>query len=471
LISISRAVVRQVRSVFGKAFGSPRATLALPVYITQDSERLTISGRQANWVAEYTSQQAATPASLVVPLEAFSDCQGTRADLVTFTRRDASVVVEWTDRGMPHVRTYAVPDVPLEMAPTDLPAPFTEAGVELLPALAAATDTCDAASSRYALGCIQLRGARGDIVATDGRQVLRQAGFTLGFAEELLVPSSKLFASRELQGEPAAIGKSADHVVIRVGNWTYWLPIEKEQRFPRVDDIIPSVQSASTQVSFTSSDLRFLAEHVARLPADENGNLPVTLDLNGDVAIRGCNMDKSSITELVLSNSRREGDEVRLVTNRKYLERAAKLGFNRLYVYGTRQPVLCHDDRRSYVWALLEPGDAVERTANSLRILSPPNHSAPPGRPSRTAAAKNIPFNRIAVPMQTNERRMKRAVPAEGNPNHVNAPIDQALLLRSELRELLAKTNGLVRSLKQQGRQKRLVRTTIANLKQLQTAG
>jgi hypothetical protein len=416
--------------------------------------------------------QSAPPASLLVPLEALSDCQGTKDDLVTFTRRDDSVIVAWTDRDMPHVRTYAVSDVPAMATLPDLPATFVDGGTELMPALAAATETCDSASSRYALGCIQLRGARGEIVATDGRQVLRHAGFTLGFVEELLVPASKLFAHRELQAESAAIGKSADHVVIRVGNWTFWLPVEKEHRFPRVDDIIPSPQSASTQVAFAQSDLRFLAEHVARLPADENCNLPVTLDLNGDVAIRGCNADKSNITELVLSCSHREGHEVRLATNRKYLERAAKLGFDRLFVYGARQPVLCYDEHRSYVWALLEPSDVVERTAKTLRIPSPTHSSASPGRPSRTAVAKNIPINRIATTMQSSELRKKRAAPAEGNSGQgASTPIDQALLLRGELRALLAKTNGLVRSLKQQRRQERLVRTTLANLKQLQTAG
>ncbi|HWB00107.1 MAG TPA: hypothetical protein VG713_16550, partial [Pirellulales bacterium] len=49
---------------------------------------------------------------------------------------------------------------------------------ELLGALAEAQSAVDSQSARYALGCVQWRGTQGQLVATDGRQILRYGGFT-----------------------------------------------------------------------------------------------------------------------------------------------------------------------------------------------------------------------------------------------------------------------------------------------------
>ena len=49
--------------------------------------------------------------------------------------------------------------------------------------------------------------------------------------------------------------------------------------------------------------------------------------------------------------------------------------------------------------------------------------------------------------------------------------IEQAQSVRTKLRELLAETNELLRAAKRQRQQERLVRSTLASLKQLQQAG
>jgi hypothetical protein len=49
-----------------------------------------------------------------------------------------------------------------------------------------------------------------------------------------------------------------------------------------------------------------------------------------------------------------------------------------------------------------------------------------------------------------------------------NRPIMQAMALRAVLRETLVQTNELIRALKRDKRQSRLVASTLASLKQLQ---
>jgi hypothetical protein len=54
---------------------------------------------------------------------------------------------------------------------------------------------------------------------------------------------------------------------------------------------------------------------------------------------------------------------------------------------------------------------------------------------------------------------------------HASAgPIEQAVALRDNLREAVVKANELIRTLKRQRQQNRLVATTLASLKQLQQA-
>ena len=97
----------------------------------------------------------------------------------------------------------------------------------------------------------------------------------------------------------------------------------------------------------------FLLKAIKRLPADDDVNLPVTVDLNGAVAIRAVGDSQKRPTELLLVDSTATGESTRFNTNRRYLHRAAKLGFHDICVYGAESPIVCHDDHRTYVWAVL----------------------------------------------------------------------------------------------------------------------
>ncbi len=103
----------------------------------------------------------------------------------------------------------------------------------------------------------------------------------------MLVPGTMVFSGKELAScAPAQLGKTEDQVVIRCGPWTFWLPIEKDARFPRVDDVIPAVATASCTVELAEDDRQFLATNLCRLPQSADQNSPVTLELNGRLSPR-----------------------------------------------------------------------------------------------------------------------------------------------------------------------------------------
>jgi hypothetical protein len=130
----------------------------------------------------------------------------------------------------------------------------------LLDALAEAALTGTDDSPRYALDCIELGGATGEIIATDGRQLLVQGGFAFPWHDDVLVWRSPIFGGvRGPAGDgPLSIGKTATHVVLRVGPWTLFLEIPSGVRFPRVDGIVPDAGAVTTRLRLDPSDAAFL---------------------------------------------------------------------------------------------------------------------------------------------------------------------------------------------------------------------
>jgi hypothetical protein len=63
------------------------------------------------------------------------------------------------------------------------------------------------------------------------------------------------------------------------------LKIKKERRYPDLDLLIPSEGAVVTKLALTDTDVAFLLESAPKLPAAEVTNAPVTIELNGVVAI------------------------------------------------------------------------------------------------------------------------------------------------------------------------------------------
>ncbi|MFO0871282.1 MAG: hypothetical protein U0935_20350 [Pirellulales bacterium] len=122
------------------------------------------------------------------------------------------------------------------------------------------------------------------------------------------------------------------------------------------------------------TDATFLDQATQRLPGAGEMNSPVTLDLNGAVVIRAKSGEQSSVTDLVLRNSRRQGDGTRIeASNREYVRRAIQLGFRELHFRDAEAPAFCRDDRRTYFWAVLGKEAVLGRTQARPASSRPPS--------------------------------------------------------------------------------------------------
>ena len=195
-------------------------------------------------------------------------------------------------------------------------------------------------------------------------------------------------------------------------------------------------------------------------------NYPITVDLNGSVAIRSKPADQDQITEIVLRNSSWSGNPVRINTNRQYLVRAAKFGFQEVHLYGPESAVYCRDDHRQYVWMVLSSESAIPPSKDPLRIESPADPAGVVPQPTK---------RRNPVPKSNQQpetvSRNGQSHTAEANPEQPTGAIEQAVALRDTLRDAANKASELIRSLQHEKKQTRQLRSALASLREIQKLG
>ncbi|MCY2987617.1 MAG: hypothetical protein NTY19_07100 [Planctomycetota bacterium] len=473
MITITRLLARQLRAVLRRAgIGKAHGGYGQRALFLANGDTLHIRAMSYIAAVEYQAAYQGGTVEALVPVDLLAACEGTRPDPVELDFSVADkVTASWTDKRVPVLRDFATstPNDTLPPFPS-LPDTFASNDPGLWTALREAAATTDQQPHRFALSCVQLGGTSGKIVATDGQQALVQSGFTFPWGGDVLVPASGIFGSRELPADqPINVGKTEDWVTFSTGPWAISLKREKEARFPDVTRHIGDPVVAASHLRITDSDGDFLNDALPRLPCEDNTNCPITLDLNGQVLIRGKAADQARATELALSNSRLEGDPITINSNREYLLRALRLGFRDVHLYGRDQPVLCDDGRRQYVFALLNPESPIPSRPDLIRIASiqrqTDDASGRPQQPRRKITVSE-PTTQSPPTGDKTATKPKRS-PASTRPS----PIEQAIAFRDALRAAVVQANELIRSLKQQKREARLVQTTLASLKQLQKVG
>lgn len=464
MFTISRRTLHQFRIVARKALSICRGVgPPIVMELADGGARLRVSSPEA--AVELRLPATDQVARICVPFDLLDTCEAKKDDPVTLTVQDGNVVAQWTDGSVPQLVQYDQPESP-EASPT-MPAECAENTSEFLKALADACTVTDPEPIRYALSCVQLDGDNGRIAASDGHQIFVQTGFTFPWQGAVLLPASKVFACPHAStDERVRIGRTDEWLTMEAGPWTFHFRLNVEGRFPRVDDCLPRDASATATLEIADSDAAFVLSNVKRLPKSDDFNDPVTLDLNGEVVVRARGEDEQPVTELALVNSTTSGDPLRMNTNRALLARAIALGFRQVRFIAPDKPAFCRDRDRVFVWAPLSPDSAIPPTNNTNRIESPQRSAA-------KAAAKATPApRRQTQPMtepKTNGNGRKPASPTPAPEAGSNSPIEQAEALRDSLKDALDKTRELVRTLKRQKKQSRIVESTLASLRQLQT--
>lgn len=467
MITFSREAARRYWSVLRPLLaGIPRRQWP-SIYLSAAPDGVRFSAQHDLVGLEYLVPGGQAPCHVTVPWELFSKMTDRRADHITVSADEAGwVVARWQDGDVPRQTRFAVASQP---APSRLVSPtsWTETPAQLPAALHDVMQVTDSTSLRYALGCVQLNGQDGTLSGTDGRQILRHAGWQFGFTDEILVPATKVFGCKEFAAANSVrLGRTEQHLVVHIDTWKIFLALNRTGRFPRIVDILAAVEQAPTRLVLDSGDREFLIDNLPRLPGGPENHRGVTVELNGRVAIRARESTASTPTELVLSRSSRLGPEVRFCTDRRLLARALELGFNELAISGPQQPVACRDERRTYLWALLEPDAALAPSDDAIVIESQPGAAS---EPLKMAVVAQVAGAVVPPPTASPSPPQAVAEPSD-RPAVEFSSLDQALALRNLARELLAQSNDLVRTVKRHQREVRQRQRDLRRRRQLQPA-
>ncbi len=506
MIEIPRLLAGRLRSMF-RRLGLRTSTHSDPsVYFDAGADGLRIRALAGDTAIEYHHPGEFASRQFSVPLSVLSEAEGTTHQKITFSpHADGGMQMEWPEGPIPQRRVVddtgtlpdAFPKLPGNLTPN--PAPLAEA---LRHALASVDRE---AGARYALNAFKLEGAAGRIVTTDGHQLLVQGGFEFPWQDDVIIPASKLFQAAELpRDDPIAVGRNGDWIALVFGPWVLYLKHNGEARFPKYHWLLGDPATAQTTLSLSDADADFLYRSLDVMPAENDAHRPVTIDLNGHVAVRSRADNQSPPTEIELTNSRFTGNPLRISCDRRFLARAIKIGFRQVACNSPDSILFCDDGRRHYLWMPLDKTADVPQADDAIRIASPTASDAAhaptlsrrrhtvPKTISKTShppavtnaedsAAEPAPplpetmpaTSPAATPTESPAASTDaRAAPRKRRGQHAAASastLEQAQAVCEALRVALDSSRELVRVMKRQKRQRQLVESTLASLQQLQS--
>ena len=244
MIEFPRSLARQLWAVLRRAIPKPHGPQHPLIEFQAGPKGLHVQVAHPEVSVEYHQAGSSLSEGVRLPLLALAQFEGKGQEMVTLeTRRDSQVVARWPDAGVPQIAEFE-PDASRQQVDfPEQPKQLIGNPPGLLQALEEAGHSTEENNARYALQRILLRGRSGEVVATDGRQILVQGGFQFPFDTDLLVPHVPVFGCRNLSGDgPVEIGVTKQHVVLRVGAWSFHLHIDTEARYPQVDQAIPKLR-------------------------------------------------------------------------------------------------------------------------------------------------------------------------------------------------------------------------------------
>jgi hypothetical protein len=324
----------------------------LPVLLVSGPTGLVFQVQAGSLAIELRHRQSGPEATVCLPAAALAVRPGQKATpLVLQASTPGSELACQQNDGAWPAHSDPLPSRQLTLAFPSSPDRLTPAPRRLGQALLGATQTVACPGSGSVLSRWLLRARQGELISCDGVQLLVQSGLSFPWQEELLVVALPVGAARQLAvGRRIVWGKSAHHLCLRRGPWSYYLACDDPARYPAVMDALASSAGAATRVQLAPADAALLARTLSRLCRPRLHEEPVTLELDEYPVVYCQQPGQKSTCTLALRHSRVSGPPTRLRTACTYLLRAVRLGFRELTVTSPDGPLVCQDGWRSYRW-------------------------------------------------------------------------------------------------------------------------
>lgn len=456
MIAITRRSFRRFRAACSRCTAGRARGSAPPVVLRQNKGRITLTVTFPEVTLELALPTPANESeTLVVPMAVLDEIGSTSVELAEL---ESTGMLKGTARWHEGVRTKMHPiDLILPGKQHDsLPRPqeLKTVSARLLEALHEAGRTSSREDGRYALSRVQVRGAQGQVIATDGKVAVIFEAFSFPFTEDVLVPAVPLFGCPEVGAEKGVrVGRTRAHLVVSVGDWTVWLSVASSGKFPDVAAAIPT--SAPTNVALDRADVARVLPQLPQLPGQTHEHRPVTLDTDKFLTVCGYDEQSREQKDIALAQSAVTGPATRVVLDRRALARILALGCNTLKLTPDKA-LVGMGDQVTVLVAPLDPQLAAPAKNTSKSITGPAQATAPipdmnPERSTMKSDTNGTTHN---------GHRQPRA-------DELLDPLAAAEELRDALGAVLTKVTQLITALKATRKEKKVLSSIWAGLKQL----
>lgn len=351
MFTLDRADVARFRAVVRRLAPARAKGPASEVVVSADRGMVTLAARHDGVILtlDVTGTHLATGCR-VVPVTELDAALAGDADPV-------AVAGEVADAGPP----FAVPARPKRFAPV---------AAEFVAALNACGRTTTSDPHRFALTRVQVRGAAGDVRASDGKVALTWAGFRFPFRDDILVPAVSVFGTRELQSTTeVGVALAGEHLVVGPGPWTVWLPVDRAGRFPEIETYVPRARTP-TVLTLSESDADALVRALPTLPGGDLTNRPVTFDTAPGPVVRAA-CENATPVEVPLRTSAATGGPGEVALDRAFVHRALTLGLREVRIVAADKPVVFADATRTFLVMALDSSLIVPRLNGVAVAVTP----------------------------------------------------------------------------------------------------
>jgi hypothetical protein len=432
--------------------GRPRGP-APPVILRQDQNCLTLSTSLGEVTLSLRlSVPTAVECESIVPSAVLEAVEGNDSGSATIdVASSGKIRCRWTNRGESREASFDAPAsaaMPMAESPPSRARRMRSVDESFLSALHECGRTTSGESVRYAFSRVQLRGKEGQVIATDGRQLLVCSGFEFPFEENVLIPAVPVFGNREITAQPSVrVGSVGSEIIVEVGPWTVGLTIDRNARFPDVATVLAR-STGGASLRLAAADAETLVRGFERCldRTDKTQSLVVRISPEPEIVIAG--------NRISLAQSEFAGDEKTIAVQAQNLVRALQMGLRTLHANALGGTVLFADERRSYLVTCPHPDSTSPADASRPIVTSSESRIAPEEGGQVMPPVKNV------LP----------STDGDGSEDALD-PLVEAEGLRVALGEAGRRATRLVASLRQLHKQRRVFQTAWTSLKQLGLGG
>ena len=460
MIVMSRAMARQFRAAARKCCNGRAREPHPEVILKQSGGQLNFTTRFSEVIlqVEYPIQSE-DKTELVVPMSVLDRIEQAKSDRIELhCPKTRNGEARWVESAIPCSFPVQFQAPSKQHTFPERPAEFTAVPVNFLKGLHECGRSADKQDGRFALSRIQIRGKQGQIVGTDSHIGLLCSGFRLPFTEEVLIPAIPIFGLPDWQSQEVSVGKTASHLVVSAGPCTVWLSIVSTGRYPDLNSLIP--RQSPTIAKIDVQDASSLLNVLDHLPGVNDENRPVTLDLDEQVKIRSCDSESGEIREITLDHSTVAGPSARHALDRQMLARVLSLGCHTLRSpVAPEKPLIAEAEGMTFLVMPLNPDLIVPPTKDANAVCTP------------TTSLSSLAQRRNDMrPTEQNGRSPIGRTEPTPSPETVDPSI-VAEELRIALSDATLKAGKLVNMLKSGRKEKKVLASVFAGLKQLNLNG